>query len=136
MFLSCRPVDNVVITTKGLQDRNIHLLDGTTVENEGKLILTETSHRCKSMILKSIHLFCPIIIIPLVFQYVLMMELWLGWKEVGKQRKRWCDVFRCHLGAYDLGQPQIYKSGKKLQIFKTYHCLGNGWLRTSFVAIV
>ena len=36
-----RPVDNVVITTKGLQDRNIHVLDGTTVENKGKLILTE-----------------------------------------------------------------------------------------------
>ena len=58
MFLSCRPfivirtlstgivgveveVDNVVITTKGLQDRNIHTLDGTTVENKGKLVLTE-----------------------------------------------------------------------------------------------
>ena len=36
-----RPVDNVVITTKGLLDRNIHILDGTTVENKGKLILTE-----------------------------------------------------------------------------------------------
>ena len=36
-----RPVDNVVIATKGLQDRNIHILDGTTVENKGKLILTE-----------------------------------------------------------------------------------------------
>ena len=36
-----RPVDNVVITTKGLQDRNINRLDGTTVENKGKLILTE-----------------------------------------------------------------------------------------------
>ena len=35
-----RPVDNVVITTKGLQDRNVHILDGTTVENKGKLILT------------------------------------------------------------------------------------------------
>ena len=35
MFLSCRP------TTKGLQDRNIHILDGTTVKNKGKLILTE-----------------------------------------------------------------------------------------------
>jgi hypothetical protein len=35
-----RPVDNVVITTKGLQDRNIHIPDGTTVENKGKLILT------------------------------------------------------------------------------------------------
>ena len=36
-----RPVNNVVITTKGLQDRNIHTLDGTTVENKGKLILTK-----------------------------------------------------------------------------------------------
>ena len=36
-----RPVDNVVITTKGLQDRNINILDGTTVKNKGKLILTE-----------------------------------------------------------------------------------------------
>ena len=36
-----RPVDNVVITTKGLLDRNIHIIDGTTVENKGKLILTE-----------------------------------------------------------------------------------------------
>ena len=34
-----RPVDDVVITTKGLQDRNIHILDGTTVENKGKIIL-------------------------------------------------------------------------------------------------
>ena len=34
-----RPVNNV-ITTKGLQDRNIHILDGTTVQNKGKLILT------------------------------------------------------------------------------------------------
>ena len=36
-----RPVDNVVITTKGLQDGNINILDGTTVENKGKLILLE-----------------------------------------------------------------------------------------------
>ena len=36
-----RAVDNVVITTKGLQDINIHIIDGTTVENKGKLILTE-----------------------------------------------------------------------------------------------
>ena len=36
-----RPVDNVVITMKGLQDRNIHIIDGTTVENKGKLILTK-----------------------------------------------------------------------------------------------
>ena len=31
-----RPVDNVVITTKGLQNRNIHIIDGTKVENKGK----------------------------------------------------------------------------------------------------
>ena len=36
-----RPVDNVVIATKGLQERNINILAGTTVENKGKLILTE-----------------------------------------------------------------------------------------------
>ena len=36
-----RTVDNVVITTKGLQDRNINIQAGTTVENKGKLILTE-----------------------------------------------------------------------------------------------
>ena len=44
MFLTStptRPVDNVVITTKGLQDRNINILDGTAVENKGKLVLTE-----------------------------------------------------------------------------------------------
>ena len=35
------PVDNVVITTKGLQDRNIHIIDGTTVENKGKSILKQ-----------------------------------------------------------------------------------------------
>ena len=34
-----RPVDNVVIATKSLQDRNINILAGTTVENKGKLIL-------------------------------------------------------------------------------------------------
>ena len=34
-----RPVDDV-ITTKGLQDRNVKILDGTTVGNKGKLILT------------------------------------------------------------------------------------------------
>ena len=36
-----RPVDNVVIATKGLQDRNINIIAGTMVENKGKLILTE-----------------------------------------------------------------------------------------------
>ena len=34
-----RPVDNVVIATRGLQDRNINIIAGTTVENKGKLIL-------------------------------------------------------------------------------------------------
>ena len=34
-----RPVDNVVITTKDQKDRNVNILDGTTVENKGKLIL-------------------------------------------------------------------------------------------------
>ena len=61
MFLSCRPfvvitstptrpVDNVVITTKGLQDRKIHILDGTTVANKGKLILSaKLSIKIKSL---------------------------------------------------------------------------------------
>ena len=53
VFLSCRAfvaiitlstglvgVDNVVIATKGLQDRNTNIIAGTTVENKGKLILT------------------------------------------------------------------------------------------------
>ena len=44
-----RPVDNVVITTKGLQDRNIHIIDGTTVENKGKLILMEILFQQKSL---------------------------------------------------------------------------------------
>ena len=38
------PVDNVVIATKGLQDRNINIIAGTTVENQGKLILTWEDH--------------------------------------------------------------------------------------------
>ena len=59
MFLSCRPfiltevtstptrpVDNVVITTKGPQDRNINILDGTTVENKGKLIPSSALDSC------------------------------------------------------------------------------------------
>ena len=32
------PVENVVITTKGLQDRNTNIIAGTTVENKGKTI--------------------------------------------------------------------------------------------------
>ena len=35
-----RPVDYVVITTKGVQDRIIHIIDETMVENKGKLILS------------------------------------------------------------------------------------------------
>ena len=44
-FKSC--VDNVVIATKGLQDRNINILAGTTVENKGKLILLFMFVSCK-----------------------------------------------------------------------------------------
>ena len=33
-----KPVDNVVIATKGLQDRNTNIIAGRTVENKGKLI--------------------------------------------------------------------------------------------------
>ena len=33
-----RPVANVVLTTKGLQERNIQILDGMTMENKGKTI--------------------------------------------------------------------------------------------------
>ena len=35
-----KPVDNVVIATKGLQDRNTNVIAVTTVENKGKLILS------------------------------------------------------------------------------------------------
>ena len=35
-----RPVKNVLLTTKGLQDKQ-QLWDGRTVENKGKLIITE-----------------------------------------------------------------------------------------------
>ena len=47
-----RPVDNVVIATKGLQDRNINILDGMMVENKGKLILSgyKTRRRCWTVI--------------------------------------------------------------------------------------
>ena len=41
LFSTVVPVDDVVITTKGLKDRNIHIIDGTTVGNKGKLILLE-----------------------------------------------------------------------------------------------
>ena len=67
VFLSCRPfvaittlstglvgVDNVVKATKGLQDRNINTQAGTTVENKGKLILTEIFPSVQYMIFFSI----------------------------------------------------------------------------------
>ena len=51
VFLSCRPfvvnttfstptrpVENVILTTKGLQEKNIQLLDGTTVENNNFIL--------------------------------------------------------------------------------------------------
>ena len=41
-----RPVDNVVIATKGLQDRNTNIIAGTTGENKGKLILTKMLYVC------------------------------------------------------------------------------------------
>ena len=41
MFIILVDVENVVLKTNGLQDRNNLLLDGRTVENKGKLILTE-----------------------------------------------------------------------------------------------
>ena len=41
------PTRPVVITMKDPQDRNIHILDGTTVENKGKLILTVQSYLIK-----------------------------------------------------------------------------------------
>ena len=40
-FNTHKPVDDVVIATKCLQDRNTNIIAGTTVENKGKLILTE-----------------------------------------------------------------------------------------------
>ena len=49
-----RPVENVVITTKGLQDRNNLLLDGRTVENKGKLILTDNKNRKASVKVASV----------------------------------------------------------------------------------
>ena len=33
-----RPVENVVLTTKGVQEINIQILDGTTAENKDKTI--------------------------------------------------------------------------------------------------
>ena len=34
-----RPVDSVVMATRGLQDRNTNMIAGTTVENKGKLMI-------------------------------------------------------------------------------------------------
>ena len=43
-----RPVDNVVIATKGLQNRNINIIAGTTVENKGTFILLEGLYHKKA----------------------------------------------------------------------------------------
>ena len=51
-----RPVDNVVIATKSLQDRNTNIIAGTTVENKGKLILTEIFPSVQNMIFFSINI--------------------------------------------------------------------------------
>ena len=59
-----RHVDNIVIATKGLQDRNINIIAGTTVENKGKLILKVILHQFLIKTLRaslntlSIHLKC------------------------------------------------------------------------------
>ena len=45
---SSQLVNNVVIATKGLQDRNINILAGTTVENKGKLILSNNQVKLMS----------------------------------------------------------------------------------------
>ena len=37
-FNSHKTYENVVLTTKGLQERNTQMLDGMTVENKGKTI--------------------------------------------------------------------------------------------------
>ena len=47
-----RPVDNVVIATKGLQDINIYIIAGTTVENKGKLILTQHNGKNNAVIFR------------------------------------------------------------------------------------
>ena len=47
-----RPVDNVVIATKGLQDKNTNIIAGTTVENKGKLILNTIQYNIYLLILK------------------------------------------------------------------------------------
>ena len=49
-----RPVDNVVIATKGLQDRNIYIIAGTTVENKGKNF-REKSRRQQELIIDALH---------------------------------------------------------------------------------
>ena len=42
--INAKPVDNVVIATKGLQDSTTDITAGTTVENKGKLILPHLVH--------------------------------------------------------------------------------------------
>ena len=44
LIYACFCPVGVVITTKGLQDRNIHILEGTMVGNKGKLILIDKNY--------------------------------------------------------------------------------------------
>ena len=48
-----RPVDNVVIATKCLQDRNTNIIAGTTVENKDKLILWSTYTNLPLLIIRN-----------------------------------------------------------------------------------
>ena len=75
-------VENVVIATKDLQDRNNLLLDGKTVENKGKLILTEIFPSVQNMIFKSINTLKPkeirlkhILIIFLISNKVILITI-------------------------------------------------------------
>ena len=55
---STRPVENFVIITKGLQDSNNLLLDGRTVENKGKLILTNINVNISTNVVTLKHFNC------------------------------------------------------------------------------
>ena len=65
-----RPVDNVVIATKGLQDRNTNIIAGTTVENKGKLILTEIFPSVQK------HDIFLVLIISYIYSLIIINEQW------------------------------------------------------------
>ena len=71
-----RHVENVVITTKGLQDRNNLLLDGRTMENKGKSILTEIFPSVQNMIFKSIDIKTNLTLLDGV-EVILFLFLWI-----------------------------------------------------------